>query len=87
MARDAQSRRLLAEGAASMGRFAASVTHEIDTPLGALTSSVQLLQGLPEKRATAPRLPALRSSSAPSSLTSCTAPLIDWVAGVRSNLR
>ncbi len=37
-----------------MGRFAATVSHEINTPLGAINSSAQLLSTLPEKRSSAP---------------------------------
>lgn len=49
-ARAAQSQLLLSESAASMGRLAATVSHEINTPLGALMSSSQLLLDFPEKK-------------------------------------
>lgn len=39
----AQSRALQSEGAASMGRLASALSHELNTPLGTLRSSVQLL--------------------------------------------
>lgn len=41
--RNAQCRLLLAENAATMGRLAASLAHELNSPLGALTSAVSTL--------------------------------------------
>jgi signal transduction histidine kinase len=49
-ARKFQSELLLAENAASMGRFAATLSHEINTPLGALMSCSQSLQSIPGKK-------------------------------------
>ena len=50
----AQLRAQLAENAASIGKLAAALTHEINTPLGALKSSVDTLLVLAARQATAP---------------------------------
>ena len=42
--RQAESRTLIAENAASMGRLAAAVSHELNSPLGAMRSAVGSLQ-------------------------------------------
>ncbi len=44
--RRAQSQMLLAENGASMGRLAAALSHELNTPLGVLRSAVSTLPGL-----------------------------------------
>lgn len=49
----AQLRAQLAENAASIGKLAAALTHEINSPLGALRSSVDTLLVLAAKQATA----------------------------------
>ncbi|MFB3827034.1 MAG: sensor histidine kinase [Bryobacteraceae bacterium] len=49
----AQLRAQLAENAASIGKLAAALTHEINTPLGALKSSVDTLLVLAARQATA----------------------------------
>jgi len=49
----AQLRAQLAENAAAIGKLAAAVTHEINTPLGSLTSSVDTLLVLAAKQASA----------------------------------
>jgi signal transduction histidine kinase len=49
----AQSRVLLSENAASLGRLAATLVHELNTPLGALASSVDTMMVLSSKQATA----------------------------------
>ncbi|MCP5111274.1 MAG: HAMP domain-containing histidine kinase, partial [bacterium] len=56
--RDAQCQVLMSDSAASMGRLAAALSHELNNPLGALRSSVDTLRSLsarddlpPEKRA------------------------------------
>lgn len=49
----AQSRAQLAETAMSLGRLAAALTHEINTPLGAMKSSVDTMQLLSARLATA----------------------------------
>lgn len=46
----AQSRAQLAETAISLGRLAAALTHEINTPLGALRSAVDTMMRLSAKR-------------------------------------
>ena len=43
---DAQSRLLVSENAASMGRFAATLSHELNTPIGALASAVDSIRTL-----------------------------------------
>ena len=50
---NAQSQLLLAESSASMGRLAAALSHELNTPAGALKSAVQTLRQVAEKRAVA----------------------------------
>jgi len=63
---DAQSRLLVSENAASMGRFAATLSHELNTPIGALASAVDSIQTLelrkqnagPEERERLKRLEA-----------------------------
>lgn len=47
----ATRRALLAEGSASAGRLAAAVSHEFNSPLGALVSSVDTLTSLATRRA------------------------------------
>jgi signal transduction histidine kinase len=50
----AQSRVLLSENAASLGRLAATLVHELNTPLGALASAVDALIALSAKQRSAP---------------------------------
>src|SRR5436309_2825984 len=50
--RRAESQVLLSENAASMGRFAAALSHELNSPLGALKSALQTCNALAEKKAT-----------------------------------
>jgi signal transduction histidine kinase len=50
----AQLRAQLAENAAAIGKMAAALTHEINTPLGALKSSVDTLLAAAERQASAP---------------------------------
>ena len=50
----AQLRAQLAENAASIGKLAAALTHEINSPLGALKSSVDTLLVLAARQAVAP---------------------------------
>lgn len=50
----AQLRAQLAENAVSIGKLAATLTHEINTPLGALKSSLDTLLVLAARQATAP---------------------------------
>ena len=50
----AKLRAQLAESAASIGKLAAAVTHEINSPLGILKSSVDTLLALEARHATAP---------------------------------
>jgi signal transduction histidine kinase len=62
----AQSRVMLSENAASLGRLAAAVSHELNSPLGALKSSVSTLLVVAARQATAPasdqqRLSALQA--------------------------
>jgi signal transduction histidine kinase len=52
--RNAQLRILLSEHAASLGRLAAAVSHELNSPIGALTSGVDTLLLLAARQATAP---------------------------------
>ena len=47
---NAQSQLLLAESSASMGRLAAALSHELNTPAGALKSAVATLRQVAEKR-------------------------------------
>ena len=48
--RQTQSLLVVSENAATMGRFAATLSHEVNSPVGALVSVVQTLQSLHEKR-------------------------------------
>ena len=48
--RQTQSLLVVSENAATMGRFAATLSHELNSPVGALTSLVQTLKSLHEKR-------------------------------------
>ena len=50
----AQLRAQLAENAISIGKMAAALSHEINSPLGALRSSVETLVSVAEREATAP---------------------------------
>lgn len=50
----AQSRLLLSENAASLGRLAAALSHELNNPLGALRSAVDTLLVLCARQATCP---------------------------------
>ncbi len=52
--RQVQSKILLAENTASLGRLAAALSHELNSPLGALTSGVDTLLLLAAKQATSP---------------------------------
>lgn len=52
--RQAESRVLLSENAASMGRFAAALSHELNTPIGALKSALQTNRTLAQKKASLP---------------------------------
>jgi signal transduction histidine kinase len=47
--RQAQSRLLMSENAASQGRFAAALSHELNSPMGALTSALDTLLTAYEK--------------------------------------
>jgi signal transduction histidine kinase len=53
MVRYAETRAVLAEASASIGRLAAAVSHDVNTPLGALKSSVETLLRVAEKSRTA----------------------------------
>lgn len=48
--RHAESRVLLSENAALMGRFAAALSHELNSPIGALKSALQTSRVLAEKK-------------------------------------
>ena len=50
---EAQSRLLVSENAAAMGRFAATLTHELNTPLGALSSTLDSLEKVEQRRRSA----------------------------------
>ena len=50
----AKARAQLAESAVAIGRFAAALSHEINSPLGTLASSSGTLRALAEKQSTAP---------------------------------
>ncbi len=52
--RRAESQVLLSENAASMGRFAAALSHELNSPLAVLKSALQSLAALVDKRASLP---------------------------------
>ena len=47
---EAQSRLLVSENAASLGKFAATISHQLNSPLGALESSIDSLQRLSHRR-------------------------------------
>ena len=47
--RKAESRTLIAESAASMGQLAAAVSHELNSPLGAMKSAVESLKLIPRR--------------------------------------
>jgi signal transduction histidine kinase len=51
--RQAETRNLLAENAASVGRLAAALSHELNSPIGALISGVDTLLLLASRQATA----------------------------------
>lgn len=53
MLRESDRRLLLAENAATMGRVAAALSHELNSPIGALSSSVQSLGRIAERMPTA----------------------------------
>ncbi|MEX2261009.1 MAG: HAMP domain-containing sensor histidine kinase [Bryobacteraceae bacterium] len=64
--RTAQSRLLLSDHAATMGRLAAALAHELSSPIGTLTSATDTLLALAARQATAPpadqpRLAALQA--------------------------
>ena len=50
----AQSRALLSENAASLGRLAAALSHDLNNPIGALTSAVDTMVLLAARQATSP---------------------------------
>ncbi len=52
--REAESRLVVSENAASMSRFAATLSHELNTPIGTISSAAQTLHSLAEKRDTLP---------------------------------
>jgi signal transduction histidine kinase len=52
--RHAEAKVLLAESGASMGRFAAALSHELNSPMGALKTALQTSATLAEKRAVLP---------------------------------
>jgi signal transduction histidine kinase len=52
--RQAESRNLLAQNAASVGRLAAALSHELNSPVGALVSGVDTLLLLAGRQAAAP---------------------------------
>ena len=52
--RQAEARNLLAQNAASVGRLAAALSHELNSPIGALVSGVDTLLLLASRQATAP---------------------------------
>jgi signal transduction histidine kinase len=52
--RRAEAQVLLSEYAASMGRFAAALSHELNSPLGALMNALQTCNSLAEKKTTLP---------------------------------
>ena len=52
--RRAESQVLLSENAASMGRFAAALSHDLNSPLAVLRSALQSCNALAEKEATLP---------------------------------
>ncbi len=52
--RQAEARNLLAQNAASVGRLAAAISHELNSPIGALVSGVDTLILLASRQATAP---------------------------------
>lgn len=47
---EAQSRLLISENAASLGKFAATISHQLNSPLGALESALDSLHKLSERR-------------------------------------
>jgi signal transduction histidine kinase/pSer/pThr/pTyr-binding forkhead associated (FHA) protein len=52
--RRAEAKVLLSEYGASMGRFAAALSHELNSPIGALKSALQAFNTLAEKKAVLP---------------------------------
>lgn len=52
--RQAETRNLLTENAASVGRLAAALSHELNSPIGALVSGVDTLLLLASRQATSP---------------------------------
>ncbi len=47
---EAQSRLLVSENAAALGKFAATISHQLNSPLGALKSSLDTLEKLSQRR-------------------------------------
>ncbi|HET8549820.1 MAG TPA: HAMP domain-containing sensor histidine kinase [Bryobacteraceae bacterium] len=52
--RQAESRLLISENAATMGRVAAALSHELNSPIGVLTSAVETLSQLADRMRSAP---------------------------------
>ena len=52
--RQSEARNMLAQNAASVGRLAAAVSHELNSPIGALVSAVDTLLLLAARQATSP---------------------------------
>ena len=57
----AQERLLVSENAAMLGKFAATISHELNSPLGAVSSSIESLERLEARRAAGETLDPVRT--------------------------
>lgn len=76
--RDAQCRMLMNDSAASMGRLAAALSHELNNPLGALRSSVDTLRNLSARE----NLPAEKRAGIERPLWETAGGSIDRIHGI-----
>ncbi|MDP9169603.1 MAG: HAMP domain-containing histidine kinase [Acidobacteriota bacterium] len=83
----AQSRAQLAETAMSLGRLAAALTHEINTPLGAMKSAVDTLQLLSRRQATAAPEDRERLARSQADLSRSVADSFDRLSSVVTRLK
>jgi signal transduction histidine kinase len=83
----AQLRAQLAESAAAIGKLAAAVTHEINTPLGSLASAVDTLLVVASRQATAPPEQQARLVTMQADLRKSLQAATDRIRGVITRLQ